>query len=72
MSDNYSEGPKLNFCNDGLYLPCSIAGVKVNCLHDTGANTSIIHPKIYYSIQDSATKIYFSILESVTNSNKLY
>ena len=50
-----------------MYLPCSIAGVKVNCLIDTGANTSIIHPKKYYSIPESAR----SKLQTVTRSIRL-
>ena len=67
MLADYSEGPKLNSCNDGLYLPCSIAGVKVNCLIDTGVNTSIIHPKKYYSILESAR----AKLQTVTSSIRL-
>ena len=47
MSAIYAEGSKLNSCNDGLYLPYSIAGVK-------GVNTSIIHLKKYFFIPESA------------------
>ena len=67
MSADCSEGPKLNSCNDGLYLPCSISGVKVNCLIDTGANTSIIHPKKYYSIPERSR----ANLQTVTSNIRL-
>ena len=50
-----------------MYLPCTIAGVNINCLIDTGANTSIIHPKKYYSIPDSVR----AGLKGVTNDIRL-
>ena len=30
-------GPTILSCKDGLYLPCSISNIKLNCLVDTGA-----------------------------------
>ena len=35
---------------DGLYLKARIMGSSVNCLIDTGATRSILHPQKYYSI----------------------
>ena len=35
---------------DGLYLKAKIMGTDVNCLIDTGATKSILHPQKYYSI----------------------
>ena len=37
-------------CEDGLYLKAELNGIEVNCLIDTGANRSILHPKKYFSI----------------------
>ena len=38
---------------DGLYITVEIGGVQVNCLIDSGATTTVIHPKKYYEIPSS-------------------
>jgi hypothetical protein len=37
---------------DGLYLPVSIEGIKVNCLIDTGSTITILHPRKYLAIRE--------------------
>ena len=37
-------------CEDGLYLKAELGGIEVNCLTDTGANRSILHPMKYFSL----------------------
>ena len=37
-------------CEDGLYLEAELGGIEVNCLIDTGAKRSILHPMKCFSI----------------------
>ena len=39
--------------NDGLYLKANIYGINVNCLVDTGATLSILHPAKYRQIPEN-------------------
>ena len=39
--------------NDGLYLKANLYGVNINCLVDTGATLSILHPAKYLQIPEN-------------------
>ena len=40
-------------CKDGFYLRAKLGVVDINCLIDTGANSSILHPRKYYAIPNA-------------------
>ena len=48
-----SQRPTTATWKGGLYLKATLADQTVHCLLDTGANRSILHPKVYYGIPDS-------------------
>ena len=65
------EGPNISVsnCGDGFYIQGSLLGVRVNCLVDTGANKSILHPKKYFSIADSCRPQLQSLISHVRLAN---
>ncbi|XP_033729790.1 uncharacterized protein LOC117318986 [Pecten maximus] len=42
--------PKADVTTDGLYISVKICGVNVNCLIDTGATSTVLHPTKYLDI----------------------
>ena len=63
-------GPRVNICEDGLYLKAKLGGgIEVNCLVDTGANKSILHPKKFYSIPSSIRPSLTELTKNIVLAN---
>ena len=63
------KGPQRPVSEDGLYLKAKLLGVDVNCLIDTGATRSIVHPRKYYSISSNKRPPLMELNKAVVLAN---
>ena len=65
--------PSPELWKGGLYVKVTVGDTELNCLVDTGANRSIIHPTKYFKIPDSCRPALVRTTQRirVANGNKI-